>query len=180
MAAQGGGTVKICLCRNGSIRLTMNSLCQLGRGAHIRYSANLVVCAKVGGSGAIPPMLYVPTNTDRHSKRSHHKHCHFPCIWQGERKRQIQKWDLGDAPQNAGGSRNLTVQNTGCSWPKEWLDGSMVGRAAVKKSSRSTPSIRCGSRGRQCLIVTWRARRRGAECYERTLMLWQWMEGGKS
>ena len=35
----------------------MNSLCQLGRGAHIRYSANLVVCAKVGGSGAIPPML---------------------------------------------------------------------------------------------------------------------------
>ena len=35
----------------------MNSLCQLGRGAHIRYSANLVVCAKVGGSGAIPPVL---------------------------------------------------------------------------------------------------------------------------
>ena len=31
----------------------MNSLCQLGRGAHIRYSANLVVCAKVGGSGAM-------------------------------------------------------------------------------------------------------------------------------
>ena len=35
----------------------MNSLCQLERGAHIRYSVNLVVCAKVGGSGAIPPML---------------------------------------------------------------------------------------------------------------------------
>ena len=35
----------------------MNSLCQLERGAHIRYSVNLVVCAKVGGSGAIPAML---------------------------------------------------------------------------------------------------------------------------
>ena len=35
----------------------VNSLCQLGRGAHIQYSANLVVCARVGGSGAIPPML---------------------------------------------------------------------------------------------------------------------------
>ena len=35
----------------------VNSLCQLGKGAHKRYSANLVVCAKVGGSGAIPPML---------------------------------------------------------------------------------------------------------------------------
>ena len=35
----------------------MNSLCQLERGAHIRYSVTLVVCAKVGGSGAIPPKL---------------------------------------------------------------------------------------------------------------------------
>ena len=35
----------------------MNSLCQLERGAHIRCSVNLVVCAEVGGSGAIPPML---------------------------------------------------------------------------------------------------------------------------
>ena len=135
----------------------MNSLCQLERGAYIRYSVNLVVCARVGGSGAIPPMLSncIPKCTDRHSKRSHHKHCHFPCIWQGERKRQIQKSDLGDAPQTASGGRNLTVQNTGCSWPREWLDGSVVGRAAVKKSSRSTPSIRRGSRGRRCLIVTW-------------------------
>ena len=53
----------------------------------------------------------------------------------GERKRQIQKWDLGDALQTASGGRNLTVQNTGCSWPREWLDGSVVGRAAVKNHS---------------------------------------------
>ena len=61
--------------------------------------------------------LNVPTN--RHSKRSHHKHCHFPCIWQGECRRQIQKWSLGDALQTASGGRNLAVQNTGCSWQRE-------------------------------------------------------------
>ena len=162
----------------------MNSLCQLRRGAYIRYSANLVVCAKVGGSGAIPPMLSNSTSPqiliDTVKGVTVHKHCHFPCTWQGKRKHQIQKWDLGDAPQTASGGRNLTVQNTGCSWPREWLDGSVVGRTAVKKSSRSTPSIRRGSRGRQCLIMTWRARRRGTECYEWTLWLWQWKEGGKS
>ena len=40
----------------------MNSLCQLGRAAHIPYSANLVVCAKVGESGEIPPMLINSTS----------------------------------------------------------------------------------------------------------------------
>ena len=59
VAAQGGGTSENLSVQEwvNKIEHNMNSLCQLGRGAHIRYSANLVVCAKVGGSGAIPPML---------------------------------------------------------------------------------------------------------------------------
>ena len=43
MAAQGGGTVKNLSVQEwvNKIDHNMNSLCQPGRGAHIRYSANL-------------------------------------------------------------------------------------------------------------------------------------------
>ena len=50
--------MKICLCRKGSIRLTIIwTLCVNWEGAHIRYSVNLVLCANFRVSGAIPPML---------------------------------------------------------------------------------------------------------------------------
>ena len=58
VAAQGGGTVKICLCRNGSIRLTkIWTVCVNWEWAHIYDIQRIWSCAKVGGSGAIPPVL---------------------------------------------------------------------------------------------------------------------------